>query len=109
MFSFVPQILLHRKNSGGRHLYVLEARIWTPTSGELTTAYSVFVLVDVCLTGIYNFWTRHPFIDLIIEWCNTINYLDMPIHKTEHNIGIAVYRKPTFTVTISPFSFNHPI
>jgi hypothetical protein len=39
---------------------------------------------------------------------NAINYLDMSIHKTEHNVQTAVYRKPTFTDTIIPYSTNHP-
>jgi hypothetical protein len=30
------------------------------------------------------------------------------IHKTEHNIQTAMYRKPTFTDTIIPYSSNHP-
>jgi hypothetical protein len=39
---------------------------------------------------------------------NTINYLDISIHKTPANVKISVYRKPTFTDTIIPYTSNHP-
>ena len=39
---------------------------------------------------------------------NTIHYLYILIQKTAHNIRIAIYRKPTFTDTIIPYSSNHP-
>ena len=39
---------------------------------------------------------------------NTINYLDISIHKTEHNIQISTYTKPTFTNTIILYSSKHP-
>jgi len=42
------------------------------------------------------------------EQSNTINYLDISIQKTAHNIRIAIYRKPTFTDTIIPYSSSHP-
>jgi len=42
------------------------------------------------------------------EQNNTINYLDISIHKTAHNIKIAMYRKPTLTDPIIPYSSNHP-
>jgi len=42
------------------------------------------------------------------EQSNKINYLDISIQKTAHNIRIAIYRKPTFTDTIIPYSSNHP-
>jgi hypothetical protein len=43
-----------------------------------------------------------------IEQYNTINYLDITIHKTLSNLKISVYRKPTFTDTIIPYTSNHP-
>ena len=43
-----------------------------------------------------------------IEQNNVINYLDIFIHKTHSNIKMSIYRKPTFTDTIIPYSSNHP-
>jgi len=43
------------------------------------------------------------------EQNNAVNYFDISIHKIEYNIQTAVYRKPTFTDTIIPYSSNHPI
>jgi hypothetical protein len=42
------------------------------------------------------------------ECNNAINYLDITIHKTPSKINISVYRKPTFTDTIIPYTSNHP-
>jgi hypothetical protein len=36
------------------------------------------------------------------EQNNTINYLGISIHKTAHNIKIAIYRNPTFTLLFQP-------
>jgi len=38
----------------------------------------------------------------------SINYLDITIQKTPTNWVTSIYRKPTFTDTIIPFSSNHP-
>ena len=43
-----------------------------------------------------------------VEQNNTIIYLDITIHKTPVNIKISIYRKPTFTDTIIPYTSNHP-
>jgi hypothetical protein len=43
-----------------------------------------------------------------IEQNNTINYLDIKIHKTQSNMKISVYRKPTVTDTIIPYTSNYP-
>ena len=40
---------------------------------------------------------------------NTLNYLDITIHKTHTNIKISGYRKTTFTHTLIPYTSNHPI
>jgi len=37
-----------------------------------------------------------------------INYLDTTIHKTPTNWMVSIYRKPTFTDTIIPYTSNHP-
>jgi len=39
---------------------------------------------------------------------HTLNYLDISIHRTTTNMRTAIYRKPTFTDTIIPFTSNHP-
>ena len=39
---------------------------------------------------------------------NQINFLDVTIHRTPTYWRIAVYRKPTFTDTIIPYTSNHP-
>ena len=39
---------------------------------------------------------------------NTINCLDISIHKTEYNVQISNFRKPTFTDIIYPVSFQPP-
>jgi hypothetical protein len=43
-----------------------------------------------------------------LEENNTINYLDITIQKTPTNWKTAIYRKPTFTDTIIPYTSNHP-
>jgi len=42
------------------------------------------------------------------ETNNKINYLDVTIHKTSTNWKISIYRRPTFTDTIIPYTSNHP-
>jgi len=44
-----------------------------------------------------------------MEENKTINYLDITIHRTPSNSKIAIYRKPTFTDTIIPYTSNHPL
>jgi len=39
---------------------------------------------------------------------NTINYLDIAIHRNNNNVDISIYRKPTGTDTTIQFSSNHP-
>jgi hypothetical protein len=34
--------------------------------------------------------------------------LDISIHKTPNNLKISIYRKPTFTDSIIPYTSNHP-
>jgi hypothetical protein len=42
------------------------------------------------------------------EQNNTLHYLDIRIHKTPMGVNIALFRKPTFTDTIIPYTSNHP-
>ena len=39
---------------------------------------------------------------------HTLNYLDISTHRTTTNMRTAIYRKPTSTDTIIPFTSNHP-
>jgi hypothetical protein len=43
-----------------------------------------------------------------MESDNTINYLDITIHRTPKNWMTSIYKKPTFTDTIIPYTSNHP-
>jgi hypothetical protein len=42
------------------------------------------------------------------ETDNKIHYLDITIHRTSKNWNISIYRKPTFTDTIIPYTSNNP-
>jgi hypothetical protein len=44
-----------------------------------------------------------------LETNNRINYLDITIHRTPTHWRMSIYRKPTFTDTIIPYTSNHPI
>ena len=39
---------------------------------------------------------------------NRINFLDITLHRIPYNWAISIHRKPTFTVTIIPYTSNHP-
>jgi hypothetical protein len=43
-----------------------------------------------------------------METNSTINYLDITIHKTPTGWRTFIYRKPTFTDTIIPYTSSHP-
>jgi len=57
-----------------------------------------------------DFNTLHPNLHFTAETetDNTINYLDISIQKTPHNLRTSIYRKPTFTDSIIPYTSNHP-
>ena len=57
-----------------------------------------------------DFNTLHPKLQFTAEMekDHTLNYLDISIHKTPMDINTAIYRKPTFTDTIIPYTSNHP-
>ena len=42
------------------------------------------------------------------EESNTINYMDINIHKNNNNIDVSIYRKSTCTDTTVLYSSNHP-
>ena len=58
-----------------------------------------------------DFNTLHPKLQFTAEAekDNVINYLDVNIHRTPSGWKTAVYRKPTFTDTIIPYTSNHPL
>jgi hypothetical protein len=58
-----------------------------------------------------DFNSLHPKLQFMAETekDHTLNYLDIPIHRTSTNMRTAIFRKPTFTDTIIPFTSNHPM
>jgi len=57
-----------------------------------------------------DFNTLHPKLQFTAEMekDHTLNYLDLSTHKTPTDVNTAIYRKPTFTDTIIPYTSNHP-
>jgi hypothetical protein len=57
-----------------------------------------------------DFNTIHPNIKFTAETVsnNQIKFLDGTIHRTPSKWKISIYRKPSFTDTIIPYSSNHP-
>ena len=56
-----------------------------------------------------DFNTLHPNLKFKaqIEKEKAINFLDTSIQKTPNNLRTSIYRKPTFTDTIIPYTSNH--
>jgi len=38
-----------------------------------------------------------------------INYLDVTIHRQYTQVNISIFRKPTYTDTLTPYTSNHPV
>jgi hypothetical protein len=59
---------------------------------------------------LHDFNSLHPNLHFTeeIELKNTINFLDVTIRKTPSNVKVSVYREPTFTDSIIPYTSNHP-
>ena len=57
-----------------------------------------------------DFNTLHPNMKFTAETetDNKLNFLDVTIHRIPNNRKISIYRKPSFTDTIIPYSSNHP-
>jgi len=74
----------------------------------------IVLIYDPSHTDVQNilddFNTMHPNLEFTAETenDNKINYLDITIHKTPTSWKTSIYRKPTFTDTIIPYSSNHP-
>jgi hypothetical protein len=73
----------------------------------------ILLIFDPELTDIQSiltdFNTLHPNLHFTAETerDNTIDYLDISIQKTPHNLITSIYRNPTFTDSIIPYSSNH--
>jgi len=61
-------------------------------------------------TILSDFNSLHPNLQFTkeTELDNKLNYLDITILKTPTSVSIGVFRKPTFTDTIIPYTSNHP-
>jgi len=74
----------------------------------------ILLIYDSSQTNIQSilvdFNSIHPNLTFIeeIERENTLNFLDITIHKTRPNIKFSIHRKPTFTDTLIPYTSNHP-
>jgi len=60
-------------------------------------------------TIINDFNSIHPKIQFTdeTEQDDQINYLDITIHRKRTHINISIFRKPTHTDTIFPYTSNH--
>jgi hypothetical protein len=80
----------------------------------LTYVDDILVVYDERFTYINTITNRfndmHPSIHFTYETeqNNTINYLDISIIKQPDKVDIAIYRKPTYTDSIIPYTSNHP-
>jgi hypothetical protein len=76
-------------------------------------ADDIFLIFDSNNTNIQNilrdFTALHPKMQFTAETekDHTLNYLDITIQRNPTNIKTAMYRKPTFTNTIIPYTSNH--
>jgi len=52
---------------------------------------------------------KHLALKLSEEENNTINYLDLFIHRNTNSNYIGIYRKPTYSYVTIQFSSNHPL
>jgi hypothetical protein len=74
----------------------------------------ILLIYDANHTNIQNilddFNAIHPRMKFTVETetNNRKNYLDVTIHRTPDNWKISIYRKPTFTDNIIPYTSNHP-
>jgi hypothetical protein len=61
-------------------------------------------------TIIKDFNSPHPNLQFTTETeqNNRLNYLGLIIHKTPTSVNIGIFRKPTFTDTVIPYTSNHP-
>jgi len=97
----------------------LEDTHLTQISNKHITAYfryadDILIIYDSRHSDIKNiqddFNTLHPNMTFTAETetNNQINFLDITIHKTPTKWTTSIYRKPTFTDSIIPYTSNHP-
>ena len=57
-----------------------------------------------------NFNAIHPKLQFTaeVERDTKLNYLDITIYRTPTNLKTSIHRKPMFTDTIIPYTFDHP-
>jgi len=70
-----------------------------------------FMIPHTDIKSILNdFNSIHPNLTLTdeLEQDNKLNFLDITIHKTPAGIQFSIFRKPTFTDTLIPYTSNHP-
>jgi len=62
------------------------------------------------LSTLNDFNSIHPNLTFTdeLEQDNKLNFLDITIHITPPSIKISIFRKPTFTDTLVPYTSNHP-
>jgi len=74
----------------------------------------ILVIYDSCHTDIKNIQDDFNMLHLKMKFTaeqesnNQINFLDITIHKTPTKWTTSIYRKPTFTDSIIPYTLNHP-
>jgi hypothetical protein len=74
----------------------------------------ILIVYDIRHTDINTITTKfndmHPNLHFTheTEQTNTINYLDVTINRRNNHVDIAIYRKPTYTDAIIPYTSNHP-
>jgi len=80
---------------------------------HLEYVYDILIIFDqnkadgkTVLTQITN-RDKHLEFKLLEEENNTINYLDLSIHRNTNIIDLGIYRKPTHTDFTIQFSSNH--
>jgi hypothetical protein len=80
---------------------------WTYVDDILLIFYSNHTNIQEILD---DFNSLHPKLHFTAEAerDHTISYLDISIHRTPTSIKTSIYRKPTFTDTIIPYTSNHP-
>jgi hypothetical protein len=73
--------------------------------------FLVFDSDNTCIQNVLkDFNALHPNLQFTAEAeeNQSLNYLDVTIHRNPTSYKTAIYRKPTFTDTIIPHSSNHP-
>jgi hypothetical protein len=90
------------------------ARSKSQTVNYIRYVDDILVIYDSTHTDIHNILTdfntlhRNLHFTAETEVNNKLNYLDVSIHRFHNSLTTSIYRKPTFTDTIIPYTSNHP-